>query len=144
MKKTRKPKKTVFLRGTVFELIKGGIHGATPIGATNDEMQCATGESSQSLTPRTRELVKAGLVCNSGKTRVTRKGRPAIVWIPGAGVTIDGRPNERPRPPTKTEIVAVSKTIKYLLHDGSGIPLLKKYKKEVREFMKWVNWLAST
>jgi hypothetical protein len=141
MKKLRG--KAKFLRGVVFELIKSNLNGKKLVGATNDEMQVVTRENSQTLSPRTRELVKAGLVCNSGIKRETRKHGWAIVWIPGAGAVINGRPNNRPRPPTKTEIVSVSKTLNYLLHDGAGIPLLDIYKKEVREFMKWVRWLAS-
>ncbi len=139
----RRKGKAKFLRGVVFELIKSDLNGKKPVGATNDEMQVVTRENSQTLSPRTRELVKAGLVCNSGIRRETRKGGWAIVWIPGAAAIIDGRPNKRPRPPTKAEIVEVSKTLKYLLHEGSGIPLLKTYKNEVREFMKWVAWLAN-
>jgi hypothetical protein len=140
MKKKRKGK-AKFLRGVVFELIKNNMNGKKPVGATNDEMQVMTHENSQTLTPRTRELVKAKLVCNSGGTRPTRKERPAIVWIPGAGAIIDGRPNTRIRPPTKTELVTVAHVIKSL---KTGLKVSPNSFKQFDVFMKWVNWLAST
>lgn len=136
----RRKGKAKFLRGVVFELVKNSVNGTQPDGATNDEMQVVTRENSQTLSPRTRELVKMGLVTNSGKTRPTRKERPAIVWIPGAGAIIDGQPNKRVRPPTKAELKIVSKLLESVEFDmttPSDVKLLWA-------FMKWVKWLAST
>src|SRR5277367_68245 len=93
------------LRDRVFQLIKTGCDGKYPHGATNDEMQMELRRDSQSLTPRTRELVMRKLVKNSGRTRRTRRGHLAIVWIPGAGSPTAGNPNKRIRPPTPKELI---------------------------------------
>lgn len=50
-------------------------------GATDDEAQQATGYSGNTQRPRRVELVKAGLVKDSGETRRTAAGRQATVWV---------------------------------------------------------------
>jgi hypothetical protein len=50
------------------------------VGATDDEGELALGIIAQSYTPRRGELVRAGLVVDSGERRPTRRGRGAIVW----------------------------------------------------------------
>lgn len=49
-------------------------------GATDEEIQRAYGMSGNTERPRRRELVKAGLVEDSGARRRTATGREAIVW----------------------------------------------------------------
>jgi len=48
--------------------------------ATDDELKLALGWESNTENPRRGELVKLGLIEDSGETRPTRKGRQAIVW----------------------------------------------------------------
>ena len=50
-------------------------------GATDQEMQAYLDLPNQSQTPRRWELVRAGLVMNSGRRRKTLSGRSAIVWV---------------------------------------------------------------
>ncbi|MNS24326.1 hypothetical protein D3C72_561650 [compost metagenome] len=50
-------------------------------GATNDEIVCRLGMMIQTVTARMRELVLRGAVVDSGERRLTRTGRPAVVWI---------------------------------------------------------------
>ncbi len=50
-------------------------------GATADEVCQALDMWPQSATPRINELAKSGDIVNSGRTRPTRSGRNAIVWI---------------------------------------------------------------
>ncbi len=52
-----------------------------PHGATDDEGETALGIKPQTYTPRRGELVKLGLVRDSGRRRPTPSGRPAAVWI---------------------------------------------------------------
>lgn len=49
-------------------------------GLTDDEIQAATGMNPSGARPRRIELVRAGLVRDSGRTRKTRSGREAVVW----------------------------------------------------------------
>ncbi len=50
-------------------------------GATNDEISLDTGLPIQSVTPATGALRKAGLIRESGRTRPTRSGRAAMVYV---------------------------------------------------------------
>jgi predicted transcriptional regulator len=48
--------------------------------ATDEEIQDALGMGPSTERPRRVELVRAGLVRDSGETRATRSGRQAVVW----------------------------------------------------------------
>ncbi|MBK5204334.1 MAG: hypothetical protein JJD98_02685 [Polaromonas sp.] len=50
-------------------------------GATDDEMQRFIPMSANSQRPRRQELVKVGLVVDSGRTRKTAADQDAVVWI---------------------------------------------------------------
>ena len=50
-------------------------------GATDQEVQRALELPSQTECPRRWELVKGGLVKNSGKRRRTQSQRSAVVWM---------------------------------------------------------------
>lgn len=50
-------------------------------GATNEQICGALGLRVASGTARTRELVIAGLVADSGRTRASSSGRAAIAWV---------------------------------------------------------------
>ncbi|MFZ6002631.1 MAG: hypothetical protein ACOYXM_01730 [Actinomycetota bacterium] len=54
---------------------------ARPGGATDDELQATFYESPPgSVSKRRCDLVRAGLVADSGRTRRTRWGRDAVIW----------------------------------------------------------------
>lgn len=50
-------------------------------GATDQEIQDALSMDPSTERPRRVELVKRGLVKDSGRTRLTRSGRKATVWV---------------------------------------------------------------
>lgn len=50
-------------------------------GATDDEGERALSVTCSTYTPRRGELVKQGVVVDSGLRRNTAAGRPAAVWI---------------------------------------------------------------
>ena len=50
-------------------------------GATDQELEDATGMGGSTVRPRRIELVKKELVEDSGRTRETRAGRKATVWV---------------------------------------------------------------
>ena len=50
-------------------------------GATDEEVQYALDMNPSSQRPRRVELVEAGLVRDAGRTRLTRAGRKAVVWV---------------------------------------------------------------
>lgn len=54
---------------------------AGTLGATDAEIESATGIRAQSVSPRRGELAKLGLIEDSGRRRPTPRGRPAAVWI---------------------------------------------------------------
>lgn len=54
---------------------------AGALGATDAEIETATGIRAQSVSPRRGELCKLGMIVDSGRRRPTPRGRPAAVWI---------------------------------------------------------------
>jgi hypothetical protein len=50
-------------------------------GATDEEAEKALRMKPQTYTPRRGELVKAGLVADTGRRRGTTSGRSAAVWV---------------------------------------------------------------
>jgi len=50
-------------------------------GATDQEIQDALSMDPSTERPRRVDLVKRGLVKDSGRTRLTRSGRKATVWV---------------------------------------------------------------
>jgi hypothetical protein len=64
------------LREAVYAAIS-----AAPAGLTDEEGQTATGLEGSTYRPRRVELVEAGRVVDSKRTRLTRSGRRAVVWV---------------------------------------------------------------
>lgn len=63
------------------ELVLSKIKAAGTAGLTDEEGATILGLSAQSYTPRRYELVKQGLIVDSGHRRHTMSGRTAAVWI---------------------------------------------------------------
>ena len=57
------------------------IEGQEGRGATCDEIEVALGLRHQTASARIRELVQKGNLMDSGKIRVTRARRSAVVWV---------------------------------------------------------------
>jgi predicted ArsR family transcriptional regulator len=57
------------------------LRGCGERGATDEELVEALRLSPSTARPRRIELVKAGLVRDSGRTRKTNSGREATVWV---------------------------------------------------------------
>lgn len=65
------------LRAIVLEFLREmGAHGAT-----DEELQSWLVINPSTERPRRIELVQRGLVVDSGRTRKTRAGRNATVWV---------------------------------------------------------------
>jgi hypothetical protein len=56
------------------------LDAAYPGGLTDEQLQDRAEVSASSQRPRRGELVAAGLVADTGRTRPTRSGRAAVVW----------------------------------------------------------------
>ena len=50
-------------------------------GATDAEIQAELKMEGNTERPRRRELVQAGVVCDSQRVRQTKSGRAAVVWV---------------------------------------------------------------
>lgn len=72
------------LRRRVYEWLVS--RGET--GGTDEEIQDALDMPSSTERPRRVELVRAGLVIDSGRTRPTRSGRNAVVWSTDPAVAV--------------------------------------------------------
>ncbi len=53
----------------------------TSYGCTDDELEQDLNMRHQTVSARRRELVLLGKVVDSGRTRATRSGRQATVWV---------------------------------------------------------------
>ena len=52
----------------------------SPTGLTRDELEVRLQIPCNSLNPRLRELATDGWISDTGRTRLTRSGSPAVVW----------------------------------------------------------------
>jgi hypothetical protein len=57
------------------------IAKAGAYGATDAEIELVAGIRAQSVSPRRGELRALGLIVDSGRRRLTPRGRPAAVWV---------------------------------------------------------------
>ena len=76
MKKKRKRGKKELDARILAQLV-----GCGASGSTDEEMQFALSVPGNSQRPRRVELVRKGIVRDSGQTRPTRAGGKATVWI---------------------------------------------------------------
>ena len=67
--------------GRLQRMAEGAIRNAGEIGLTTDELEDLLGFQRWSLRPRTSELKRKGLICDSGRRRQNSTGKLAIVWI---------------------------------------------------------------
>jgi len=67
--------------GRLRDLVYGCIHEAGLLGCTDEEVQIALDMNPSTQRPRRVELVKDGMVRDSGRVRQTRSGRNAVVWV---------------------------------------------------------------
>jgi hypothetical protein len=67
---------TTILRARVLDYIEQCMD----YGATDEQCQSILNLDAHTQVPRRIELVRAGLIVDSGITRPTRSGRQAIVW----------------------------------------------------------------
>ena len=65
------------LRGQVLAFIRG--RGS--FGSTDEESQMGLRMNPSTERPRRIELWRAGWIKDSGRTRYTRSGRSAVVWV---------------------------------------------------------------
>ena len=61
--------------------VLGCIQLEPAYGATDDEIQRMTGMNPSTQRPRRIELLEKGLIRDSGRTRKTKSGRAATVWV---------------------------------------------------------------
>ena len=67
--------------GTQRALIFRLIHCWNYTGVTDSEIGRELALPGDSVRPRRGELLKAGLIVDSGRTRKTASGREAVVWV---------------------------------------------------------------
>lgn len=65
----------------VMDEIKAYLLTRKELGATDQELEHAIGRPGNTLRPSRVDLVKEGVVIDSGKWRLTLSKRPAKVWI---------------------------------------------------------------
>lgn len=66
---------------TLRRIVLSAIRGAGDTGLTDEEGQTLLEMTGNTYRPRRRECEQAGLVRDSGRTRSTRSGRKAVVWV---------------------------------------------------------------
>jgi hypothetical protein len=74
---------------------------AGAFGATDADIETATGIRAQSVSPRRGELRALGLVVDSGRRRPTPRGRPAAVWVAATFATIGPKASVDARGPER-------------------------------------------
>ena len=66
---------------TLRRAVLDALRAAGEAGLTDEEMQTRLGMGGNTQRPRRVELERGGLVRDSGRTRRTRGGREAVVWV---------------------------------------------------------------
>ena len=69
-----------FKLGRLPRLAQTTIREAGQQGLTADEMAASLGLDRWSIQPRTRELRRKALICDSGERRLNTTGKSAIAW----------------------------------------------------------------
>jgi hypothetical protein len=67
--------------GTLRRMVLEHLRACGAQGATDDEIQHALDMNPSTQRPRRIELVNSGLVKETSRTRRTRSGRMATVWV---------------------------------------------------------------
>lgn len=67
--------------GTLRSMLLNELRQFRESGLTDAQMQDHTGMDPSTQRPRRIELLKAGLIKDSGRTRKTASGRQATVWV---------------------------------------------------------------
>ena len=67
-------------RARVLKLVRESGWSDDP-GLTDEQIQERLGLSGNTQRPRRMELVTMGLIKDSGRTRKTKSGREAVVWV---------------------------------------------------------------
>ena len=67
--------------GTLRRVVFDAIVNAGERGMTDEELQDSIPMEANTERPRRRELVRLNLIKDSGSTRPTRSGHPAVVWV---------------------------------------------------------------
>ncbi|MBA4308077.1 MAG: hypothetical protein C0429_15205 [Sphingopyxis sp.] len=67
--------------GRLQRIVEGEIRDAGAHGLTADEVAARLSMERWSIQPRTSELRRKGLICDSGQRRPNSTGKLAIVWI---------------------------------------------------------------
>jgi len=66
---------------TIRRTIERAIIEAEALGCTDDELQVGLNLEGSTQRPRRIELVQQHRIIDSGRTRPTRSGRKAVVWV---------------------------------------------------------------
>lgn len=67
--------------GTMRRRVLDFIRQVGPVGVTDDELEYHLGLRHQTASARRRELELGGFICKTGRTRKTRSGRSANVYV---------------------------------------------------------------
>ncbi len=67
--------------GTLRELVLAYVRQCGEIGATDEEIQLALDMNPSTERPRRQELEKLGLILRTSRTRPTKSGRSAVIFI---------------------------------------------------------------
>jgi hypothetical protein len=112
-------------------------------GATDDEIERATGLIHATASARRNDLVRSGQVKRSSLTRKTRRGRAAIVWVATAHAT--GAITKRPSRPSKTALRAAATEIRALIApEFLGEPRQVSGSENLCKVIDWIERLAAS
>lgn len=67
--------------GRLQAIVYEAIFASGDFGRTRDELEVLLEMKHQTMNPRLRELEQKGLIADSGRVRLTRADREAVVWV---------------------------------------------------------------
>ena len=109
-------------------------------GATDDEIERATGLIHATASARRNDLTRAGQVKKSDRTRLTRRGRTAAVWVAAAGTT--GTITKHPSRPSKAVLRVAATEIRALV--APEFPGEPSGSETLHKVLDWMERLAGS
>jgi hypothetical protein len=113
-------------------------------GATDDEMEEALGRVHQTVSARRRDLVLYGLVKNSGRTRLTRNNRHAIVWVLGLDLNLEKHSAKRVVLPSKSELRRALASLRQIVNAAASAGHVTQDIGDLNKMAIWLRALADS
>lgn len=119
--------------GRLQAIVYQAIFASADFGRTRDELEQALEMKHQTINPRLRELEQKGLIVDSGRVRLTRADREAVVWV--ITERIQALPMPEKLKPSPAELRRAVDALTDIWHTTKGLG----FTDELVRVVQWLN-----